>query len=264
MLKLNYSALSPFARKVRMVLDYKRLEYEILDMCEIEQQQLWNPRAEIPVLGDADVVVANSADIVAYLDRKFADRPVLPADPASFAIVRRWELTADTIVDAIVTDVGIWQWAELPPMPDGFMEASRAGIASIYSDLEHQLEGGDFVAGSDVTVADYALYPQLGAAQVVGLPVDAERHPRIRAWLRRMRHTEEGQRDLAEVRAWWADRANSTVDTKRINWGTHRLEWFLANGHVEWFAEQVRQDKVLWSVGPRSNARRSPLWRDAA
>jgi hypothetical protein len=36
------------------------------------------------------------------------------------------------------------------------------------------------------------------------------------------------------------------------------LEWLLANGGVEFFAEQVHRDKVLWSVGPNNNARNSP------
>jgi hypothetical protein len=36
----------------------------------------------------------------------------------------------------------------------------------------------------------------------------------------------------------------------------------LANGGVEFFAEQVRQDKVLWSVGPNNNARNNPAAPD--
>ena len=31
------------------------------------------------------------------------------------------------------------------------------------------------------------------------------------------------------------------------------------NGQSEGFAEQVRPDKVLWSVGPKNNALNSPL-----
>ena len=41
-----------------------------------------------------------------------------------------------------------------------------------------------------------------------------------------------------------------------------RLEWLLANGGVEFFADQVRQDKVLWSVGPDNNARNNPAAPD--
>lgn len=261
MLELCYSGLSPFARKVRMVMDYKGVEYGIFDSCDVEKYPMWNPRAEIPILRDGNVTVCNSADIVGYLDRKHPDRPVLPADPAAFAVAREWERTADTLIDAIVTDVAIWQWADLPPMPEGFLEASRLGLAEVYSGLAAVLADRDFVAEAEPSVADFALYPHLSAAQLVGLRCDPITHAPVIAWLKRMRVRDEVQRDLAEVRAWWAGRATADVETQRINWGTHRLEWLLAHGHSDWFAEQVRAGRVLWSVGPNNNARRSPLAR---
>jgi hypothetical protein len=33
---------------------------------------------------------------------------------------------------------------------------------------------------------------------------------------------------------------------------------WLANGQADWFADQMRRDKVLWSVGPQANSRNSP------
>ena len=84
------------------------------------------------------------------------------------------------------------------------------------------------------------------------------RHAGVRAWLKRMRARGEGQSDLTAARDWWANRDKQTADTKRVNWGTFRLEWLLANGQTDWFAEQVRQDKVLWSVGPNNNAVHNP------
>ena len=77
--------------------------------------------------------------------------------------------------------------------------------------------------------------------------------------MKTMRARPEGQADSAAVQAWWANRGSKTVDTRRVNWGSFRLEWLLANGHADWFAEQVRQDKVLWSTGPGNNALNSPL-----
>jgi hypothetical protein len=74
-----------------------------------------------------------------------------------------------------------------------------------------------------------------------------------------MRARPEGQTDLAAAREWWANKDKQTVDTERINWGTFRLEWLVANGQAAWFADQVQRDKVLWSVGPRANSRNNPL-----
>jgi hypothetical protein len=103
------------------------------------------------------------------------------------------------------------------------------------------------------------LYPQIASGAALGLPLDRHRHGAVFAWLKRIRERPEGQSDLAAARDWWANRATSTVDTKRVNWGTFRLEWLLASGGLDFFVEQVREDKVLWSVGPNSNALHHPL-----
>src|SRR4029077_4276066 len=71
MIKLYDSAFSPFARKVRIVLEYKGLNYEPVDgLLKSNHAALnaVNGRIEVPALVDDDIVVVNSADIVAYLD----------------------------------------------------------------------------------------------------------------------------------------------------------------------------------------------------
>ena len=65
MIKLYDSAFSPFARKVRMVLDYKNLNYEAVDgllRSNHDALKAVNGRIEVPVLVDRDIVVVNSPD----------------------------------------------------------------------------------------------------------------------------------------------------------------------------------------------------------
>ena len=50
------------------------------------------------------------------------------------------------------------------------------------------------------------------------------------------------------------------LDPERVNWGTFRLEWLLANGGMEFFADQVRRRQGLRSVGANNNARNNPLF----
>jgi hypothetical protein len=165
---------------------------------------------------------------------------------------------ADTALDAIVTVIGNWRFANLPPMPEGLLEAARNDVAQIYDSLEARLAGREYVCGA-VSAADFALYPQVASGAVLDMPLDHTRHGAVRNWLKRMRARPEGQTDLAAAREWWANKDTQTVDTERINWGTFRLEWLVANGQAAWFADQVQRDKVLWSVGPGANARNNPL-----
>ena len=113
MIKLYDSAFSPFARKVRMVLEYKGLNYEAVDgllRSNHEALKAINGRIEVPVLVDDDVVVTNSADIVAYLDHSYPAKRVYPHEPAARVHARAWERAADTFVDPILIDVSYWKW----------------------------------------------------------------------------------------------------------------------------------------------------------
>lgn len=254
---LCYTALSPFCRKVRMAMEYKGLKFDLAPGDNVTEVAAFNPRAEVPVLIDGDMVVCNSSDILAYLDRKFPERPLYPAAPRTFAEVREWERMADTHLDAILTVIGNWQFADLPPMPAGLQQAARGDASRMYDLLQERLATRDFICG-DIGAADFAFYPQVASGAVLKMPLDPERHAGVRAWLKRMRARPEGESDLAAARAWWANKDRQTTDTQRVNWGTFRLEWLLANGHADWFADQVRKDKVLWSVGPNNNARNNP------
>lgn len=261
-LSLCYSALSPFCRKVRMAMDHKQLTFAIVEADNVHEMPVWNPRAEVPVLVHGETVVCNSPDILGYLDRAYRELPVYPVDARRYADVRAWERTSDTQLDAIVTVIGMWRFADLPPMPAGLMDAARRDLGVIYDRLEERLGAQEFICG-EISAADFAAYPHVVSGSVLGLEFDREWHPGLKRWLKAMRHRPEGQIDAAAVKEWWASRASRAADTQRVNWGTYRLEWLLANGQAEWFAQQVRQDKVLWSTGPRNNALQSaaaPLW----
>jgi glutathione S-transferase len=256
-LTLCYTALSPFCRKVRMAMEYKGLVFDLAPGDNVRETPAYNPRAEVPILVDDELVVVNSPDILAYLDRKYPERPLYPQRADRYAEVREWERIADTVIDPIMTVIGNWMFANLPAMPAGLHESAERDINQVYDQLQARLAGRDYIA-DEISAADFALYPQIGSGRALNLPLDAQRHPDFHAWLKRMRARPEGQSDLAAAREWWANRANQSVDVERVNWGTFRLEWLLANGQSDWFADQVRADKVLWSVGPKANAHNHP------
>jgi glutathione S-transferase len=246
-----------------MAMEYKDIVFDVFDSGDIAKYPAFNPRAEVPILVDGDVTVRNSATILDYLERRFDGPALFPADPAAFATAKEWELTADTMVDPIVVNVALWLWAEMPPMPEGLLEAAQRDITAVYDRLEKQLDGKDFIAGG-VSAADFALYPQLHGAQASGLAVDGEVHRNVAGWLERMKQSDEGKSDFREVVRWWKSKDSQDVETDKINWGTYRLEWFLANGFHDFFLREIENDRVLWSVGPNNNARNSPLFAERA
>ena len=248
-MKLYDNAFSPFARKVRLVLDWKELAYEAidgLDKANARALESVNGRVEVPVLIDGDVTVVNSSDIVAYLEHIHPEPPVYPAEPAARVRARAWERCADTVIDPILADISYWSWAERPDvMPAGMREAAQTDLDRIYDALEHDLEDRDFVCG-DLSIADLALFPHLCAVRVLGVPFSPQRHPRIAAWLKRMRDIEACRADLERARAYLVDLGARNLERSRLFWRGERIEWVLARGYHEWFMQEIVEGRVLW------------------
>lgn len=244
------NAFSPFARKVRMVLEHKGLAFEAVDGLAPEARDRLaavNPRVEVPVLEDDGVVVVNSADIVAYLEHRYPERPVYPADPALRVRARAWERTADTLLDAILHDISVFGWAfpgSTPP--PGLLEAARADLDALYVELERALtRGGPYVCG-ELSIADLALFPQLTGVKLLGVSFSAERHPRLLGWYRRMRALDVCRGDVARVQAFLAALAPDRPPLQHIVWRGDRVEWVLARGFHDWFFDEIRAGRVAW------------------
>lgn len=248
-MQLFDNAFSPFARKIRMALDHKGLAAEMVDGLRKDRRDALaavNGRVEVPTLVDGDVTVINSADIIAYLDHRYPQRPLLPADPATRVRARAWERCSDTVVDAIFVDVSYWVWARRPDkMPDGMIEAARADMKRVYDALERDLADHAFVCG-ELSVADLALFPQLSAGKAMGLPFSPEQHPRVKAWLKRMTELPIGAADLARTRSYQRTVDPDVVELDRIFWRGDRIEWVLARGFHRWFLREIEEDRVIW------------------
>ena len=79
MLTLYGNAFSPFSRKVQIVLEHKEIEYEMVDgLSHGNRDRLAavNRRLEVPAIGHDGLIIVNSADIVAYLERYAAREEV--------------------------------------------------------------------------------------------------------------------------------------------------------------------------------------------
>ena len=203
MINLYDSAFSPFARKVRMALEYKGLNYEAVDgllRSNHEALKAVNGRIEVPALVDGDVVVINSADIVAYLDHRYPAKCVSPDEPAARVHARAWERVADTFVDPILVDISYWKWAERSDkMPEGLLEAARADLRLVYDALDKELAHRKFVSGP-LSIADIALFPHMASTKAMEVEFSAQEHPNLGRWFKEMRALPICAADLKRAR----------------------------------------------------------------
>ncbi len=145
------------------------------------------PMGKFPILLDSDrgAMVSETAMIIEYLDHYYPG-PVrfIPTDFDAALEVRRWDRVCDhlnTTMSKIVVD-NIRPEGQRDPY--GVEEAAR-NVRSVYTVLEAQLGGGEFLVGDTFTLADCAAAPALWYA-TRNVPLGGD-FPRIEAYLTNMK-----------------------------------------------------------------------------
>jgi glutathione S-transferase len=247
MLVLYDNPFSPFTRKVRMVLQHKGLAFRSVDglaLDELRTLRTLSCRAEVPVLVDGDVVVVDSADIVAYLDDLHPLPPILPNSAVLRAKARRWHRLADRSLDAILHDISLWVWPthqRSDEPPPGLIEAGQRDLWILLDELDCDLESGAYIAGAEPSIADFAVFPHVSSLRFVGISLTEKRLPRVFAWQRRMRDLPAVQQDLETVRRGMAEKfpdGRSPYEAEKVIWRGDRIEWLLCNGFDAWWASE--------------------------
>jgi len=115
-----------------------------------------NPAGKLPVLVDGDVVLNESVAIVLYLAEKY--RKFLPSDAAARGEVYRWALFAATELEQplwrIARHTALYPEADRLPADVAIAQREFREMARV---LEVHMQGRQFVAGDDVTVADFVV-----------------------------------------------------------------------------------------------------------
>jgi glutathione S-transferase len=252
-LTLYDNPFSPFARKVRMVLRFKGLQYRSIDALALDEHDRLvdaNPRAEVPVLVDGTVTVVDSADIVFYLEDLFPNPAVLPVGPELRAKARRWQRLADTVVDAIIHDVSIWAWpthhrSDQPP--EGLLDAGRRELHKILVDLEDSIDASGFVCGQ-LSIADISLFPHLSSLKPLGVLLSETAYPKLVRWNRQMRMQTAVREDLEYVKRSAVEKfgsGQSPYEGEKIVWRGDRIEWLLAHGFQDWLFSELARGRAV-------------------
>jgi glutathione S-transferase len=105
-MKLIASPTSPYARKVRIALAEKKIEYTLVDDSPWSPDSTvpgLNPLGKVPVLVlDDGATLYDSRVIVEYLDTVSPVSRLIPEPSRQRIAVKRWEALADGVCDAAV------------------------------------------------------------------------------------------------------------------------------------------------------------------
>lgn len=176
MMKLYSYFRSSAAYRVRIALNLKGLQAEMAFVNLRDQEQTGpdyaalNPQKFVPALIDAGTVLTQSLAIIEYLDERWPEPPLLPADPVGRARVC-------AIAQAIACDIHpLNNLRVLLYLRDrlGLDEAARTAwyqhwVATGFEAIERMLADhpatGRFCHGDAPTLADVCLVPQVYNAE---------------------------------------------------------------------------------------------------
>jgi glutathione S-transferase len=193
MIKLYDFPLSPRVRKVRIVLAEKGLQYEKvnIDLMKGEQKKpeylAINPYGKVPALQDNSTTVYESTIIMEYLNDKYPNPPLLPADPGARSRARVLMHYGDNPYEgAVAALVGELMFK---PMQGGAADQAvvtkaKQDLNTCFERLEKELGNNDYLLGSTFTLADIPFVSWSMLFPTLKVEVSSAK---VNAWLNRLK-----------------------------------------------------------------------------
>lgn len=185
-MKLYDMELSGNCYKVRLLCSLLGLQYEPVpvDLFNGEHQSAdflrLNPRGQLPVLEDGDLLVWDSSAILLYLARQYGDEHWLPLDIKTMTTVMQWLSVSQNELLYGLARARAAKKFNRPWDIEQCRAHGKLGLAA----LEQQLSERSWLAGAEATIADIACYPYTALAPEAGVPLAD--FPAIRHWLERI------------------------------------------------------------------------------
>ncbi|WP_299422719.1 glutathione S-transferase family protein [uncultured Shimia sp.] len=187
--RLFHVPLSPFCRKVRLMMGEKRLEVELVEERYWEQDPDFlrrNPAAKVPVLKMDGKMMADSNAICEYLEEKYPDPALMPRDPDGRYEVRRLVAWFDDKFHNEVTSKLLYERVNRKLMGTGYPDSKnvKAGAKAIKYHLDYMhwlLDHRRWLAGDVMTMADFTAAAHLSALDYIS-DVDWNRSAVVKDW----------------------------------------------------------------------------------
>jgi glutathione S-transferase len=194
MTRLYHFALSPFCRKVRLVLAEKKIEVELVDEKYWEPTTEFlqrNPAGKVPILRIDGLTLTDSGAICEYVEETHPEPPLMPSDPRGRAEVRRLVAWFDDKFHHEVTKNLVYERVNKKVMRAGYPDgkAVKAGATAIKFHMRYMewlLDHRRWLAGDRMTMADFAAAAHISCLDYIS-DVDWTASAAVKDWYATMK-----------------------------------------------------------------------------
>lgn len=187
--RLYHVPLSPYCRKVRLVLAEKKVEVELIEERYWEENAEFmrrNPAGKVPILKIDSITLSESQAICEYLEEVLPTPALLPKDPEDRAEVRRLVFWFDDKFHQDVTSKLLYERVNKKIMGQGYPESRnvKLGAKNIKYHIDYMgwlLDQRRWLAGDHLSLADFTAAAHFSCLDYIR-DVDWNRNANVKDW----------------------------------------------------------------------------------
>ncbi|KAF2888126.1 hypothetical protein ILUMI_18047 [Ignelater luminosus] len=186
--KLYKLDVSPPVRAVYLTAEALGVELEHVEVNFPKGESLkpefkkLNPQHTIPTLDDDGKIIWDSHAIIIYLVSKYGkDNSLYPEDPYERAVInQRLHFESGVLFALIRAIVRPMVTKGVKTIPEHLIQE----VFEAYAFLNKFLEGHQWVAGDQLTIADFSVLSSTTSLNHIA-PIDADKYPNVVAWIQK-------------------------------------------------------------------------------
>ncbi|KXN73129.1 glutathione S-transferase family protein [Conidiobolus coronatus NRRL 28638] len=188
-----YTSPAPNGQKVTIALEILNIPYEVklVDISANEHKEDWylkiNPNGRLPAIVDHsnnDFAVFESGAILLYLANKHdPENKLWPKDSDAKSEVTQWLMFQMSGIGPYIGQLahfGIFAGEKIDYAIKRYSEEAKR----LHSVIESRLEGRDYLAADQLTIADIATFPWIAVAHFYG--VNLKDYPNTKRWVSKL------------------------------------------------------------------------------
>ncbi|CAG9824906.1 unnamed protein product [Phaedon cochleariae] len=166
LLRIYSMKFCPYAQRPLLVLKAKKIPHEVVNINLFKKPEWYfkiHPEGKVPALVDGSKVIVESLDICDYLDEKYPENPLYPAEPEA----KNRDKEAIKLVALVTNAFAKCAYTNETGTPEGWVKLLLPPL----QDLEDELakRGTKFFGGDKPGMVDFMLWPWAERSGCIGI-----------------------------------------------------------------------------------------------